>query len=52
MKIGFADLLCLLFIGLKLGHVIDWSWWWVCSPMWISILLAFGLVILKAVTED
>lgn len=34
--IGFAGALTLLFIGLKLGGVIDWSWWWVLSPIWIS----------------
>lgn len=38
--IGFAGALTLLFVGLKLGHVIDWSWWWVLSPIWIS----FGIV--------
>jgi hypothetical protein len=28
-------------IVLKLTGVIDWSWWWVLSPLWISgILLA------------
>ena len=40
--IGFAGLLTLLFIGLKLGKVIDWSWWWVISP----ILIDFGLIAL------
>ena len=34
--IGFAGLLAILFIGLKLGGVIAWSWWWVLSPLWIS----------------
>lgn len=34
--VGFAGLLTILFIGLKLGHVIAWSWWWVLSPLWIS----------------
>ncbi len=38
---GFIGLLTILFIALKLCNVIDWSWWWVLSPMWIS----FGLVI-------
>jgi hypothetical protein len=29
-------------IVLKLTGVIDWSWWWVLSPLWISgLLLAF-----------
>ena len=36
MQIGFVGLLALLFIGLKLGGVIAWSWLWVLSPLWIS----------------
>ena len=28
-----------LFIIFKLTDVIDWSWWWVLSPIWIVILL-------------
>lgn len=39
--IGFTSALTLLFIGLKLGHVIDWSWWWILSPLWISAALVF-----------
>ena len=31
--ISFLGLLTILFIGLKLGYVIDWSWWWVLSPL-------------------
>ena len=42
--IGFLGLLTILFIGLKLAHYIDWSWWWVLSPIWI--VLALGLVVL------
>jgi hypothetical protein len=38
--IGLGGALALLFIGLKLGHVIDWSWWWVLSPLWIPVALA------------
>lgn len=26
--------LLLLFVGLKLTDVIDWSWWWVTAPIW------------------
>lgn len=45
--VGFAGLLTVLFIGLKLTGYIAWSWWWVLSPLWISagiavvVLLAF-----------
>lgn len=38
--IGFAGLLTVLFIGLKLTGYITWSWWWVLSPLWISALVA------------
>ncbi len=30
----------MLFIALKLGSVIDWSWGWVVAPIWIPVLLA------------
>lgn len=43
--VGFVGLLTLLLIGLKLGKVISWSWWWVLSPLWIS----FGLGIISFV---
>lgn len=36
-SIGFAGLLGLLFIGLKLTHYIDWSWWWVLAPLWMPV---------------
>lgn len=38
--IGFAGLLTVLFIGLKLTGYIAWSWWWVLSPLWIPICIA------------
>lgn len=45
--IGFCGLLTILFVGLKLTGFIDWSWFWVLSPMWIP--LALVLVILAGV---
>lgn len=45
--IGFAGMLAILFIGLKLTGFITWSWWWVLSPLWIPaaiILAIFGVV--------
>lgn len=41
----FGSLL-VLFIALKLTGVIDWSWWWVLSPVWITVsLLVLMLVV-------
>ncbi len=37
MNSGFPGLLGVLFIGLKLGGVIDWPWLWVLSPLWIPV---------------
>ena len=42
--IGFFGLLTILFIGLKLTGFITWSWWWVLAPIWIPMLLVFGLL--------
>lgn len=28
----------IVFLVLKLTNVIDWSWWWVTAPLWISAL--------------
>lgn len=49
--IGFAGLLTVLFIGLKLTGFITWSWFWVLSPIWISfslVLVIFGVLALWA----
>lgn len=39
---GFISSLTIAFIILKLVGVIDWSWWWVLSP----ILIVVGIIIL------
>lgn len=35
--IGFCGALCVLFVGLKLTHFIDWSWGWVLAPVWMPL---------------
>ena len=44
--VGFGGLLTILFIGLKLGGVINWSWWWVLSPIWLPIAVLLFIVAL------
>ena len=36
--VGFVGLLTIVFIFLKLADFIDWSWWWVLSPLWGSAI--------------
>ena len=43
--IGFSGLLTIVFIVLKLCRVINWSWIWVFSPMWISAALCVAIFI-------
>ena len=45
--IGFLGLLTIVFITLKLCGVINWSWLWVLSPIWIP--LSLGMVVLAVV---
>ena len=46
--IGFAGMLTILFIGLKLTNYIDWSWWWVLSPLWIGLAFILAILIMVA----
>jgi len=46
--IGFCGLLTVVFIALKLGGIIGWSWWWVLAPLWIPWAIAIGLVAIFA----
>jgi len=48
--VSFTSLLLLLFIGLKLTNNIQWSWWWVFSPLWISILIVLFVLFIMLVT--
>lgn len=53
--IGFVGLLTIAFVVLKLCKVIDWSWWWVASPVWISaalVVAVFVVVVIWAVVQD
>ena len=39
-------LLTVLFVTLKLTHVIDWSWWWVFAPLWLPVAVIIVIVII------
>jgi len=42
--LGFSSVLQIIFIVLKLVKVIDWSWWWVLAPTWISASISAALL--------
>ena len=50
---GALSILLIAFVILKLCHVIDWSWWWVLSPLWIPfILLIIIIILIYYLTKD
>lgn len=48
IKINFdlsvGTILTIVFVVLKLIGIISWSWLWVFSPLWISVII--GLIVL------
>lgn len=46
--LGLTSVVFIVFLILKLCKVIDWSWWWVTSPLWISILLCITIAAIVA----
>ena len=45
-SLSLNSVLGLVFITLKLCHVINWSWWWVTAPFWIPV--ALGIILIMA----
>ena len=43
--IGFGGLLTIVFIVLKLIGKIDWSWWWVLSPIWVPFAIVIVILV-------
>lgn len=48
--IGVVGLLGVLFVGLKLGGIINWSWWLVTLPFWGVLVLVVAVIAFAAVT--
>ena len=43
--IGITTVLFLVFLILKLTNNIDWSWWWITSPLWFEVIVGSILFI-------
>jgi hypothetical protein len=44
--LSLPGVLFIIFLILKLTENIDWSWWWVTSPLWIPVCLFLGVFLL------
>lgn len=46
--VSFAGLLTVAFVVLKLTGKIDWSWWWVLSPVWAPFAFVLAVLVVAA----
>ena len=49
--LGLCSVLTIVFIVLKLVGVINWSWLWVLSPLWIEIIIVIVLLTIIALLD-
>lgn len=49
--LGFVSALTIAFVVLKLCDEINWSWWWVLSPLWISFSVILLIAIICAIFD-
>lgn len=47
--ITLLGILGIVFVVLKLTHVIAWSWWWVLLPFYGGAALVFGIFIVSLI---
>lgn len=50
LSVNLFEVLGIVFIILKLCKVINWSWLWVLSPIWIPILIWIIIYIILKIT--
>ena len=49
--VSMPNALLLVFLVLKLTGVIDWSWWWITSPLWMGVIFAIVITIVITILE-
>lgn len=49
IRIGFVGILTIVLVVLKAFKLIDWSWLWVLSPLWISTSIVLGIIVIMLV---
>lgn len=50
--VGFTSLLTLMLIAFKILGFIDWSWWWVVSPIVIGFVVEVAAKVTLKMLED
>lgn len=51
INFGLSTILGIVFLVLKLTHVITWSWWIVLAPFWGPYALAIVLIVITLIAR-
>ena len=49
--VSLGTVLFLIFLMLKLTDKIDWSWWWVTSPLWAPLAVVLIIFIIAGLFD-
>jgi membrane protein YdbS with pleckstrin-like domain len=49
--VTFLGLLAIVFIALKLGGILTWSWWAILAPLWVPWALVILFVGIALIAE-
>lgn len=49
--IDFSEMLTVLFVGLKLTGYVNWSWFWVISPLLIEFGISLLIILIVEIYE-
>lgn len=50
LDLTVPTILLIIFVTLKLTHIITWSWLWVLSPIWIYAILLLILFVIAVIS--
>jgi hypothetical protein len=45
-SLSLSIIIFVVFLTLKLSNVVDWSWWWVLSPIWLPFAVVLGVIMI------
>ena len=48
---GCGFTLSMIFLVLKLTHIIDWAWVWIFAPIWIPLALAASILLIYSIVR-
>lgn len=47
--VASLSIIILTLVGLKIGKIITWSWWWVLTPVWLVNILIIGTLLVHVI---